>query len=126
MRYCLTLVAALCAFLSTPAASAAYTSDDTFQAIEDAANNHGVSRSTLYRIVKCETGATFNPHVVGDHGSSFGAVQLNNLDTGLYWHFLRVGYDDANNPYEALDYLARVATGEFARQGITLQRWMCF
>jgi len=117
---------ALLIIMVTPGAALAYTRDDTRQAIYDAHINHGVSHAVLDRVVKCETGNTYQPDLVGDRGTSFGAVQLNSLRTGLYGHFLAQGYDDAADPYQALDYLARVATGEFARQGITLHRWMCY
>lgn len=126
MRRWLIAVVTTLILMLTPGPALAYTSDDTRQAIYDAHINHGVSHATLDRIVRCETGNTYQPDLVGDRGTSFGAVQLNSLRTGLYGHFRSLGYDDAFDPSQALDYLARVATGEFARQGITLRRWSCF
>jgi hypothetical protein len=106
-----------------------FTADDTHQAVWDAAANHGVSYGRLRAIVACETGNTFNPRAVGDYRggrpTSLGAVQLNTLPSGLYWDFVTRGYDDAFDPYQATDYLARVMTGEFAREGITVRRWTC-
>jgi hypothetical protein len=102
-----------------------FTADDTYQAIWDAAANHGVSYGRLRAIVACETGGTFNPRSVGDHGSSLGAVQLSTLPGNLYWDFEKRGYDDAFDPYQSLDYLARVMTGEFAAEAITIRRWTC-
>jgi hypothetical protein len=111
--------------LAAVLAASPFTPDDTHQAIWDAAANHGVSYGRLRAIVACETGGTFNPRAVGDHGKSLGAVQLSTLPTGLYWDFETRGYDDAFDPYQSLDYLARVMTGEFTSDAITVRRWTC-
>jgi hypothetical protein len=111
--------------LAAVLAASPVTPDDTHQAIWDAAANHGVSDGRLRAIVACETGGTFNPRAVGDHGKSLGAVQLSTLPTGLYWDFETRGYDDAFDPYQSLDYLARVMTGEFTSDAITVRRWTC-
>lgn len=88
------------------------------------ATAHGASAGTLIGIVACES--TFRPDAVGDRGRSHGLVQLNDLPTGLLHHFRQVGYSDPYNAWEALDYLARVAVGTWAGQGITLRRWSCY
>ena len=88
-----------------PLQALAWTVDDTFQALYDAHVNTGVPYARLYRIVGCETGQTFNPHVVGDHGNSWGPVQFNKYGGELPRFYAR-GYTDVYNPYEAIDYLA--------------------
>lgn len=58
--------------------------------------------------------------------TSRGPFQINDLPTGLFWHFLRVGYDDPTDPEQAADYVARVSAGEWASEGVTLARWSCY
>src|SRR5262249_33382658 len=98
--------------------------DDPVGALYAAADNHGVEPQTLIRLAWCES--RFSPTARGDHGRSRGLVQLSTLDTGLYWHFLSVGYGDADDAEQAADYLARVASGEWRDRGITLRRWSCY
>lgn len=100
-----------------------YNAYDAQQAIHDAAEQYGVSEARLTRVVACES--RMDPYAVGDRGRSLGLVQLNTLRTGLYWHFLELGYDDAFNPYQAAPYLARVHAGEFYAEGIGPWRWSC-
>lgn len=88
-----------------PIGAHAWTTDDTYQALWEASVNTGVPHSRLYRIVGCETGYTFNPHKVGDHGDSWGPVQFNKYGGELPRFYAR-GYTDVFNPYEAIDYLA--------------------
>lgn len=38
------------------------------------AERHGVSSSTIYAVIKCES--TFNPNAIGDGGTSFGLSQI--------------------------------------------------
>lgn len=88
-----------------------------------AAQNHATPAEPLLAIVACES--RFRPAARGDYGRSHGLVQLNDRATGLIWHFYAQKYTDAYDPEQAADYLARVATGEWARQGVTLWRWSC-
>lgn len=92
--------------------------------IADRAEAHGVSPAALLALANCETGSTFDPRSVGDHGTSLGLFQLNTLPTGLYWHFLSVGYLDWTSAWEQADYVANVAAGAFP--GIYLSRWSCW
>jgi hypothetical protein len=112
----------VCSSAPSAHAQAAFSSDDTLSAIDQASADTGISAALLRRIVRCETGGTFNPYAVGDHGTSFGAVQLHR--PGLYWHFLAVGYLDPDDPYQAVEYLARVLRGDFA--GLSGSRWSCY
>lgn len=115
----------LLAGLVRPAEAAGWTPADTRAAIAIAAEEYGVSYRLLDRIVRCETGETYDPYAVGDHGHSHGAVQLN--DRGLLNHYHRVtGGASAYNPYASLAYLARVARGDWRGQGVTLDHWSCF
>jgi hypothetical protein len=95
--------ALLLALQATPAQ--AYTTEDTYQAIAAAAADTGVAASRLHRMVACETGGTYDPHSIGDRGTSFGAVQLHR--GGELGRFYALGYTDPFNPYESLDFLAR-------------------
>jgi len=99
-------------------AHADFTVDDTHQAIYEASVNHGVSHALLRRLVRCETGGTFRPDMVGDHGTSFGPMQLH--APGELNTFYRLGYTDPSNPYEALDYAAQAI---LAGRG---PRWSCW
>lgn len=104
----------------------AQTTDDVQQIIRDAAATYGANPATLLAIVRCETGGRFNADALGDSGHSHGIAQLNDAATGLLSHFRAQGYGSPYNPVEAADYLARVAVGTWAGQGITLRRWSCF
>lgn len=92
--------------------------------IADRAEAHGVSVWALTALAECES--QFNPEAVGDTGTSLGLLQLNTLPTGLYWHFLAVGYDDWRSATQQADYVARVLAGEWARDGVTARRWSCW
>ena len=81
-----------------------YTSDDVIAAIDQASEEIGVSRAYLFRIVRCETGGTFDPYSVGRQGE-LGAVQLH--PRGRLLHFFSLGYDDPFSPYQAVRYLAQ-------------------
>ena len=93
-----------------------YTADDTLAAIEQASANSGVSYAWLYRIVRCETGGTFNPYARGRLGER-GAVQL--YPRGGEWPRFFVHYSDPDNPYEAVHYLADALLAGRARA------WSC-
>jgi hypothetical protein len=80
-----------------------YTPEDTLQAIEEASANSGVPAAWLRRIVRCETGGTWNPYARGRLGER-GAVQL--YPRGGEWPRFFVHYSDPDNPYEAIHYLA--------------------
>jgi soluble lytic murein transglycosylase-like protein len=81
-----------------------YTSDDTLAAIEQYSNEYQVSYSWLYRIVRCETGWTFNPYAVGRQGE-LGAAQLH--PHGELRRFYSWGYDDPFSPYQSVAFLAQ-------------------
>lgn len=104
-----------------------FTADDTLDAIDVASQDTGVSYARLYRIVGCETGYTFNPYAVGDHGGSYGAVQLNRYGNALpifnsYYNAL--GLDpDPFNPYEAVYFLAESLAG--AHPPLGAWSWSC-
>lgn len=92
--------------------------------IADAAARHDVSPGLLIALATCES--RLDPSAVGDHGSSHGLIQLSDLPTGLLGHFHDQGYATAYSAWESADYLARVASGEFAWEGVTLRRWSCW
>lgn len=94
------------------------------ETITERAEANGVSAAAMLALAGCETGGTYNPDAVGDHGTSLGLFQLNTLATGLYWHFLAVGYDDWRDATQQADYVSRVAAGAFP--GIRLSRWSCW
>lgn len=118
----LALVAAAAVYLASAIAHAQEWPDPV-GIVHAAAQNHDTPAAPLLVIVACES--RFSPSARGDRGHSHGLVQLNDLPTGLIWHFYAVGYDDPYHPEQAADYLARVAAGEWARQGIVLGRWSC-
>jgi hypothetical protein len=75
-------------------------------------------------VVRREAGPGLDFAARGDYGQSLGLAQLNTRATGLYWHFRAQGYTDADDPEQAIDYLARVFGGEFAcGERITPHRW---
>jgi hypothetical protein len=100
------------------------TPDDVQVVIREAAATYGVPAAPLVALGRCES--RLDPGAVGDSGRSHGLFQLNDLPTGLLWHFLRVGYSDAYDVVQAATYVARVASGEWARDGVTLRRWSCY
>lgn len=102
----------------------AYDASDTLAAIEQASENTGISETWISRVIHCED-RTLDPNAVGDHGRSYGIAQLNTLPTGLYWHFVEIGYTDAFDPYQSAEYLARAFRGDFADRGIGAWRWSC-
>jgi hypothetical protein len=100
----------------------AYDANDTLSAIEQASTTMGIPQATLTRIVACETGYTFWPDAVGDHGASLGAVQLNRY--GNAWPaFITAGYTDPMNPFESVEFLARALRGDFPHLGAWT--WSC-
>jgi soluble lytic murein transglycosylase-like protein len=103
--------------LSVAHAQTAYTADDTLAAIDQASAEIGVDPSYLLRIVRCED-PTLDPYVVGDHGTSFGAVQLHQ-GGGELARFLAWGYSDIFDPYQSIRFLAQEITFGRARA------WSC-
>jgi hypothetical protein len=99
-------------------------SGDVVAIIQSAAAQYGADGSQLVRLARCES--TLRPGAVGDHGTSLGLFQISTLPTGLMAHFRTVGYSDPLDPWEAASYVARVAVGTWAGQGITLARWSCW
>lgn len=89
------------ALLATPAL--AFGVDDVHEAISEAAANRGVSAAYLSAIIRCETGGTFNPYSRGRAGE-LGPVQLK--PGGMLPIFYAWGYDDPDDPYQAVDFLA--------------------
>jgi hypothetical protein len=106
------LTVALLAFLFGIFAGAAfgihaqeiYTAEDTLAAIQQYSDEIGVSYSWLYRIVRCETGWTFDPYSVGRHGE-LGAAQL--APWGELLRFYAWGYDQPFSPYQSVRFLAQ-------------------
>lgn len=82
----------------------AYTVDDTVLAIDQVAGELGVSRTRLLRVVRCETGGTFDPYAIGRRGEQ-GAAQLASF--GELPRFYAWGYDDPFSPYQAVRFLAQ-------------------
>jgi hypothetical protein len=102
-------------------AGALFTADDSFQAIHDAAVNHGVSEAALLRVARCETHGTFDPYAVGDHGTSYGLFQLHRGGLlGLFY----VAHSDPFDPYQAADFTAEVLAGE--HDGVWMSAWSCW
>jgi len=112
----MTTVAALALVAQFACAQVSFTADDTFAAIEEASAETGVSYTWIARIVRCETGGTFNPYSVGRQGE-LGAVQLH--PRGLLPVFFSYGYDDPYNPYQAVRFLAQRLNAGGARA------WSC-
>lgn len=96
------LTVVLCA---TTAHADAFTADDTLAAIDQAASTTGVTASWLARVVGCETGGTFDPYAVGDHGTSLGPAQLH-VGGGELSRFYAQGYGDPFDPYQAVSFMA--------------------
>lgn len=88
-------------------AQEAYTADDTLAAIDEASSEIGVSAALLTRVVRCETGGTFNPYTVGRQGE-LGAAQLH--PRGLLPTFYAWGYADPFSPYQSVRFLAQEIT----------------
>lgn len=102
-------------------AATLFTSDDSYQAIADAAANHGVSEAALMRVARCETHGSFDPYSVGDHGTSYGLFQLHRGGLlGLFY----VDHSDAFDPYQAADFAAAVMAGEV--EGAHMSAWSCW
>lgn len=101
----------LCAVLGAPAHAqeVVYTPADTHAAIQQAADEMGVSAAYLTAVVRCETGGTFSNYLVGRQGE-LGAVQL--APWGELKRFYAWGYLDPLSPYQSVRFLAqRVAMG---------------
>lgn len=92
----------------------------------DRAEAHGVDPGLLVRLAVCEAGPRLDPRAVGDRGTSHGLMQLSELPTGLLDHFHARGYATAYSAWESADYVARVAAGTWADEGVTLARWSCW
>ena len=75
------------------------------------ASSRGLRPQPILDLLWCES--RFDPEAIGDHGPSLGLAQLSTLPTGLYAHFLEIGYSSAWDTEQAVEYLARVASGEF-------------
>jgi hypothetical protein len=82
-----------------------FDSSDTLAAIEQASSSTGVAQSWLYRVIGCETGWTFNPHAVGDRGTSLGPAQLHR-GGGELPRFYAFGYSDPFDPYQSIEFMA--------------------
>lgn len=94
---------------AAPTFAESFTADDTLDAIAVASANSGVSYARLLRVIRCETGGTFNPYSIGRQGE-LGAVQLH--PRGELWRFYAYGYTNPFNPYHAVHFLAdRILVG---------------
>ncbi len=97
----------LCAVGPSHAQEAPYTPADTLAAIEQASAATGVPSSHLTRVVGCETGWTFNPNAVGDHGKSIGVAQIHDDGDELPRFRARFGDGaDRTDPYVSVQFLA--------------------
>jgi len=85
-------------------AQSVYTSDDTLAAIDQYSDEIGVSRAWLLRVVRCETGGTFDPYSVGRSGE-LGAAQL--APWGELRRFYAWGYLDPFSPWQSVRFLAQ-------------------
>lgn len=91
--------------------------DDIIATIQDAAARHGVSGDRLVAVARCETGGTFNPRAVGDHGTSLGIFQLHS--PGLRETFFARGFSDPFDVAEASEFAAWAFANGLARH------WTC-
>lgn len=116
-----TLVAvAVCAHDSY---AAEYDRADTFAAMEQASADTGVPYSTLYNIIGCETGWTFNPNIEGDGGHSHGVAQINDYGNARPVFYGAAGYTNPYNPYESTYFMAEVLRGDHRPLG--RHTWSC-
>jgi len=121
MKWVLLLAAALAALAVSDTEAGG--NHDPRGAIHAAAQAHGVDAAPLLALAACES--RYVPTARGDRGRSHGLFQLNDQPTGLLHHYRALGYADPYDAEASADYVARVASGEFARQGVTLGRWTC-
>lgn len=99
-----TAILALGIALNGSAVHAEYTEEDTYAALEQYAEEFGVSYGYLRSIIRCETGGTYNPYSRGRQGE-LGVAQLH--PRGELLTFYRWGYDDAFSPYQSVRFLAQ-------------------
>lgn len=104
-----TLVVLLCASLllvhtAHAAQETRYTAQDTLDAIDQYSIEQGVSRAFLTRVVRCETGGTFDPYSVGKQGE-LGAAQLH--PRGELLRFYAWQYTDPFSPWQSVRFLAQ-------------------
>lgn len=92
--------------------------------IHERAVARGANPWQLARVAWCES--KNDPGALGDHGHSFGLMQLNDYHTGLLWHFYAVGYTNPWSAWQAADYGARVFAYEWADEGVGPWRWSCW
>lgn len=97
----------------------------------DRAIAHDVNPDVLLAVIACEAGPDLDSRATGDRGHSHGLAMLNDeARTGnLLGHFHSLGYESAYNRWEALDYLSRALSGEFADDPwgrIGPWRWSCW
>jgi hypothetical protein len=82
-------------------------------ATQEAVEAH-ISPSTVRAVIDCETGGTWNPEIVGDHGMSFGLSQIYLPDHP------DISRETAEDPYFAIQFLVRsVADGHGSM-------WSCY
>jgi soluble lytic murein transglycosylase-like protein len=81
----------------------AFTPADTLAAIDEASADSGISAAWLMRVIRCETGGTFNPYAIGRAGE-LGAAQLH--PHGELLRFYAVGYTDPFDPRQAAHFMA--------------------
>lgn len=101
--------------------AAPYDKEDTLAAIAAASVDTGVPYATIYNIVACETGHTFNPNAEGDGGHSHGAAQLNDYGNALPLFY--TVYTNPYNPYEAVYFMAESLRGDHPPLG--RHTWNC-
>jgi hypothetical protein len=103
---CALLIAFTLIYLAAPARAqeSGYTADDTLAAIWQYSIEFDISYTWLRSIVRCETGGDYNPYARGRLGER-GAVQLH--PRGELLRFYAWGYDDPDDPYQAVRFLAQ-------------------
>jgi hypothetical protein len=102
-------------FLACTNQSYAWSADDTLDAITVASRDTGTPAWELRYIIGCETGGTFNPDMVGDHGHSWGPAQINDYGNArpiFYAYYRSLGMvPDPTNPYQAVYFMAETLQG---------------
>lgn len=74
-------------------------------------------------VVGYETGWTWDPNAVGDHGTSFGAAQLHS--PGLLDDFYARGWDNPFNPYQAVVYMEEARSRGLSSHWTPVKRGLC-
>lgn len=96
-----------------PVHAADLTKDDLKTIAATTAVHYGLNTKNFLAVVQCES--KWNPNAIGDHGTSFGLVQLHNPE--IDWGITR---EQAQDPALALEIMAKAWHRGEAR------RWSCY